>query len=639
MPDTYARITDDDQTIRTALEDAHIPSLMAALVHLTGEMDVLRGDIKIETNFFGDPQGGVTEEQQAHVRALALDALKRIRDGAELPPPPARETIREMLDFVIGQELSDNYVEFLMEELALQGEDAYAQPSLLELPDADKGQFKVLIIGAGMSGILAGIRLKEAGISFTIVEKNDEVGGTWYENTYPGCRVDSPNHMYSYSFEPQDWPQHFSQQQVLCDYFDRCATDYGLREHIRFKTEVKSARFNEQTGRWQVEVELESGGSETLEANAIISAVGQLNRPKFPDIPGLDSFEGPAFHSAEWQHEHDLAEKRVGVVGTGASAFQMVPIVSQQAESVTIFQRTPPWVLPNPDYFQDVPPGKHWLLNHVPFYGKWFRFNMFWRTAEGLLGAVRGDPDWDKPEQSVSPMNEMLRAFLTQNLSEVLGADSELLAKCTPNYPPGAKRALIDDGAWLQSLKRPNVQLLTEQVAEVTPKGIRTADGVEHEFDVIVFATGFYASRFLYPMKIVGRGGAELHDVWEGEPRAYLGITIPGFPNLFACYGPNTNIVVNGSIIFFSECEMRYIMGCIALLLERGRAAMDCKRDVHDAYNERIDQGNCDMAWGQSGVNTWYKNDSGRITQNWPFTLLEFWEQTREPDPADYEFS
>jgi 4-hydroxyacetophenone monooxygenase len=295
--------------------------------------------------------------------------------------------------------------------------------------------------------------------------------------------------------------------------------------------------------------------------------------------------------------------------------------------------------VPNPDYFQDVPRGKHWLLNHVPFYSKWFRFNMFWRTAEGLLGAVRGDPDWDKPEQSVSPMNEMLRAVLTQNLSEVLGDDAELLAKCTPNYPPGAKRALIDDGAWLQSLKRPNVQLLTDAIAEVTPKGIRTADGVEHEFDVIVFATGFYASRFLYPMKIVGKGGAELHDVWEGEPRAYLGITIPGFPNLFACYGPNTNIVVNGSIIFFSECEMRYIMGCIALLLEQGRAAMDCKRDVHDAYNERIDQGNRDMAWGQSGVNTWYKNDSGRITQNWPFTLLEFWEQTREPDPADYEFS
>ncbi len=640
MRDAYEPITADDEAIRAALEEAHIPSLMVALVHLTGDANHLRGDIKPQATFLGDPQGGITPEQQVWVRDLALGALRAYRDGGgQLPPPPSAEVVREMLDFTVGQEVSESYVEFLMSELALHGEDPYEPPSILEVPAEARASFRVLVIGAGMSGLLAGIRLKEAGIPFVIVEKSDGVGGTWYENTYPGCRVDSSNHMYSYSFRPQDWPQHFSSQEVLQKYFDTCATDYGLREHIRFNTEVRSARFDEQNGRWQAEVGLEGGATDTIEASAIISAVGQLNRPKFPEFPGRETFEGPSFHSAEWEHEHDLEGKRIGVIGTGASAFQLVPMISPRAVDVTIFQRTAPWVIPNPNYFENVPEGKHWLLNHVPFYAKWFRFSVFWRAAEGLLGAVTADPEWKQGERSVSAANDMLREFLTANISEIVGDDPDLLAKCIPDYPPGAKRALIDDGTWLRSLKRDNVHLLTDQIQEITPKGVLTKSGVEHEFDVLVYATGFYASRFLHPMKIFGKGGAELHELWDGEPRAYKGITFPGFPNLFCCYGPNTNIVVNGSIIFFSECEVRYILGCLALLMKGGRAAMDCRRDVHDAYSEWIDAGNLSMAWGQSSVSTWYKNDSGRITQNWPFSLLEFWQQTREPDPADYTFS
>jgi 4-hydroxyacetophenone monooxygenase len=640
MQQGYAEITDDDRRIEAALEEAHIPSLMCALVHLTGDASLLRGDIRPVSTFLGDPQGGIGEAQQARVRALALEALRAHRDGdQQLPPPPSRETVREMLDFVIGQEVSPQYVQFLMQELALEGDDPYAQPQVHEVPAAARSSFRVLIIGAGMSGLLAGIRLQEAGIPFVIVEKNPNVGGTWYENTYPGCRVDSPNHTYSYSFRPQDWPQHFSPQQVLLDYFERCASDYGLREHIRFETEVTSARFDEQRGVWQAELQLPDGGSDRIEANAIISAVGQLNRPLLPDIPGRDDFEGPSFHSARWDHDQDLRGKRVGVIGTGASAFQFVPIIAEEAAEVTVFQRTPPWVVPNPDYFQDVPEGKHWLLNHLPYYDKWFRFSVFWRTAEGLLAAVRQDPDWQgDTERAVSAENDMARSLLAANIGAILGDDPDLLAKTIPDYPFGAKRALIDDGRWLHALKRDNVKLLDEPIERITPSGIRTRGGTEHEFDVIVYGTGFQASRFLTPMKVYGRDGAELQDVWKGEPRAYLGVTIPGFPNLFCCYGPNTNIVVNGSIVFFSECEVRYILGCLALLLERGHAALDCRREAHDAYNQRIDAGNAQMAWGLSSVNTWYKNQSGRITQNWPFTLLEFWELTKQPDPDDYTF-
>jgi len=635
-------ITDDDQTIAAALQEAHVPSLMLALVHLTGDLSILRGDIRPSSDFFtflADPQGGITPDQQTTIRALALDVLKAYRErGSSLPPPPSQDTVQEMMHFIVGQTLSQDYVKFLMSELALTGEDSYGQ-ALDTVPAAAKQQFHVVIVGAGMSGLLAAIRLKEAGIPYTIIEKNSDVGGTWFENTYPGCRVDSPNHVYSYSFAPNDWPQHFSQQRVLRDYFSRCATGYHLREHIRFGTAVEEAVYDDRAHRWAVHVRTPEGRRETLTANAVITAVGQLNRPRLPDIKGRDTFKGIAFHSARWEHQHDLRGKRIAIIGTGASAFQFVPEVAKQAADVVVFQRTPPWILPTPDYHADIPAGKHWLLNHVPYYAKWFRFWMFWRTAEGLLSLVKIDPAWTDHTHAVSEANDQLRMMLAENIKAFVGDDPELLAKATPHYPPGGKRMLLDNGNWLLALKRDNVHVVTDSISEITPRGLKTESGAEYEVDILIYGTGFQASRFLFPMEIKGRNGLDLHAHWDGDPRAYLGITVPGFPNLFCLYGPNTNIVVNGSIVFFSECEVRYIMGCLKLLLENGKTAMECKQAVHDAYNEKIDRGNLEMAWGSPNVRSWYKNSKGRVTQNWPFTLLEFWSQTQAPNPADYNIT
>jgi 4-hydroxyacetophenone monooxygenase len=634
--ETLEKIDLDDAGLREALEDAHLPSLILAMVHLTGDLSLIRGDIRPQMQFL-NPDDGLTDGQRAAVRSRALEVLAAHRDDPQPFYMPSDAELREMLSFLVGQEVTDEYVEFLTSELSLHGEDPYAQPKIEVVPVNDRARYKVLVIGAGMSGLLSAKRLKDAGIPFEVVEKNADVGGTWYENTYPGCRVDSANHVYSYSFRPKDWPQHFSPQPVLRSYFSETADAYGLREHIRFNTEVTEARFDEKADLWRVTTVDADGNEETRTANAIISAVGQLNRPKLPDIPGREDYRGVAFHSAEWEHEHDLSGKRIGVIGTGGSAFQFVPILADEAESVTIFQRTAPWIVPNEEYFQQVPAGKHWLLKHVPFYAKWFRFSMFWRTAEGLLQAVTVEDGWNRPEESVSAANQMFRDALIENLKVHLSDRPDLLEKCTPDYPPGAKRALIDDGKYLRTLKRDNVALVTDHIERITDKGLVLESGTEYEFDAIIYGTGFQASSFLHPMKIYGRGGHELHDVWAGEPRAYKGITVPGFPNLYCCYGPNTNIVVNGSIVFFSECEMRYILGCLALSMEQHGKALDVRREVHDAYNEWIDAGNEGMAWGQSGVNTWYKNASGRITQNWPFTLLEFWRQTREPKLEDYE--
>ncbi len=632
-----APVTNDDEVIRKALKEAHIPTLMAALVHITGDLNIIRGEIRPVNAFFGDAQGGITEAQQETIRGIAFDALRKFRDGGHKLPSAPNAHVHEMVNFVIGTTVERDYEEFLTAELAMDDDDPYGVPELQNVPAAARAKFKVLIIGSGMSGLLAGIRLQEAGIPFEILERHANVGGTWYQNTYPGCRVDSPNHTYSYSFRPNDWPQFYSKQEVLRQYFDKAADDYGLRKHIRFNTDVKTCVYDDAKALWRVTVE-RGGKQETLTANAVISAVGQLNRPKWPDIPGQDRFKGVAFHSTEWEHQHDLKGKRVLVIGTGASAFQFAPEVAKEAKEVVIFQRTPPWVSMTPEYHDNVPDGKHWLLNHVPYYAKWYRFAMFWRMAEGILAAVKKDPAWNDQTHSISAENDELRKMFTQILEELCGDDKELLAKVTPHYPPGGKRILFDNGNWIRALRRDNVKLITDRIVEINETGVKTADGKQYDADVLIYGTGFLASRFLWPMQVKGKGGVDLQTQWNGDPRAYLGITIPNFPNLFCLYGPNTNIVVNGSIVFFSECEVRYVLNCIRLLLEEEHAALDPKKDVHDAFNKMIDEGNLNMAWGAANVPTWYKNEKGRVTQNWPFTLVEFWNQTRRVNPADYTF-
>ena len=640
--DRWKPITEDDGVIRAALADANVPALMTALVHLTGDVSLLRGDIKPDASNFVDLQCGIPMEQQEKARQLAFDALEAYRDrGGTLPAAPSTDTVREMMNWLIGAPLPEEYVDFLMQELSLRGEDPYAQPGLEAIPPEAKAGFHVLVIGAGMSGLLAGYRLKQAGVPFTIVDKNAEVGGTWYENTYPGCRVDSPNHSYSYSFAPNDWPQFYSPQPVLRDYFARCASEFGIRDRIRLETTVEGAAWDEESKRWKVRVSRAAEGAgraiDTIGANAIISAVGQLNRPRLPDIPGRDTFRGPSFHSGRWEHQHDLRGKRVGVIGTGASAFQFIPEVAKVASEVIVFQRTPPWVRPTEDYHRDVPPGKHWLLDHVPYYAKWYRFLMFWLTAEGMLAAVKRDPAWSNGGLSVSEANEQLRQLLIENVRQYLGDDPELMEKAIPKYPPAGKRMLFDNGTWLTTLRQKHVHLVTDSIREITATGVVTASGERHDVDVLVFGTGFHSTRMLWPMSIVGRDGVDLREVWgEDDPHAYLGITVPGFPNLFCLYGPNTNIVVNGSIIFFSECEVRYVLGCIEMLLRSGKGSLECRQEVHDAYNARIDAGNREMAWGAPNVSSWYKNSKGRVTQNWPFTLLEFWRQTKAPAATDY---
>ena len=624
----------DDATIRSALEDADVPALLPALAHITGDLSLLREDLRIDPARMIEDQGGLSEEQIAAARALAAEALIRFRDGGSVCAPlPTGDDLRRILEYMAGGLPIDDYLPMMREELAITA-DPRAPHWHKDDVDPDR-PFLVAVVGAGMSGIIAAYRLAEAGVPYVVIEKNEDAGGTWLENTYPGCRVDIPNHYYSYSFaQRDDWPFFYSPQAELSRYFRQCLDEFGIRPNVRFGTEVSSIEYDEASGRWTLDLVGPGGVEETLAADAVISVVGQLNRPQLPNIEGRESFAGPSFHSARWDHSVDLAGKRVAVVGTGCSAAQFVPIIAEQVDQLEVFQRTPNWQFPVPHYHLEVPDGMQWLLRHVPYYRQWYRFWLFWRGAELLRPMAEVDPEWPGQERSVSELNDMLRVMLTEALEAQYTERPDLLPKVIPQYPPAAKRIIVDNGSWAAALHRDNVTLTTDRIERIVPEGIVTDDGTLHEFDVIIFGTGFQPSRFLTPMKVVGRGGVDLHEHWDGEARAYLGVSVPGFPNFFVLYGPNTNIVVNGSIIWFSECEVRYVMDCIRTVLAGGHRGLDVKAEVHDRYNEEIDAENLRMAWGVSKVNSWYKNANGRVTQNWPFPLLEFWKRTREVIPT-----
>ena len=620
-----------------ALADAHIPTLMMALVHMTGDASHLTPNLRPVYDFFGDGQGGLSPEAQDDIRAKAKAAFQALEAGAPMPPVPSRDTIRRMMDFIAGVDIPERYVPFLMEELALAGVDAKLPVWEGPKAKANAKRLKVLIIGAGMSGILTAIRLQQAGVAFTIIEKNADVGGTWLENTYPGCRVDNPNHLYSFSFEPNhDWPYYFSTQPVLLAYFQRTAEKHGLKKHIRFDTQVQEARFDEARNLWRVTVRKPDGSTETLEADAVVSAVGQLNQPNIPDIPGADSFSGQAFHTARWPDGLDVTGKRIACIGTGASAFQFVPEVARTAAHVDVYQRTPPWLGPTPNYHDPVPTGMQWALEHIPFYEKWYRFYLFWTMTDGVLDGVRVEPGYNGPQNAVGEVNAALREMLVMKIAEQLPDDPGLLENVVPQYPFGGKRSVRDNGVWIDALKRDNVDLITAGIDKITPAGVVTADGAEHPADILIYGTGFKASQFLSTYKIIGRAGESLHDHWAGDARAYLGMTVPGFPNFFMIYGPNTNIVVNGSIIFFSECSVRYIVGALELLADQNLATLEVKPTVHDDFNTRVDAANLQMAWGAPQSHSWYKNALGRVSQNWPFLLVDYWEATLKPNPADF---
>jgi 4-hydroxyacetophenone monooxygenase len=485
--------------------------------------------------------------------------------------------------------------------------------------------------------MLASARLTEAGIEHVVLEKNEDVGGSWYENTYPGAGVDTPSYLYSYSFFPRAWSTHFGKRDEVQAYLLDFAEARDLRRTIRFRTEVTSAAFDAAAQRWRVTAVGPDGEVQEFSANALISAVGVLNRPKIPPLPGLDTFRGPLFHSAQWPEDVDLTGKRVALVGAGASAMQIGPAIAEQVGSLTVFQRSPQWIAPNDVYFSPVGEHVHWLMEHVPYYAAWYRARLSWIYNDKVHPTLQIDPEWPEERLSINAANHGHRGFYERYLTRELEGRPDLIAKSLPDYPPFGKRMLLDNG-WYAMLRRPNVELVTEAVTEVTETGLVDSAGRAHEFDVIIMATGFHTDRYLYPMDITGRSGRTTREVWgEHDATAYLGITVPDFPNLFVLTGPNTALGHGGSFITILEYQVRYVMDLISTMIEQGLGTVEVRREVHDAYNRAVDAAHARMVWTHPAMNNWYRNDEGRVVAVLPWRIVEYWEMTRKADLADYE--
>ncbi|OBB14704.1 4-hydroxyacetophenone monooxygenase [Mycolicibacterium setense] len=627
--------TTSDADIAAALEQVSIPTLLLSLVHITGDPRFIR-EFKQAGLFLNEVQGFMSEEDKARVREVALPVIADYRDrGCPAPDPLPAELVREMLDWAACEPVDDDNVPLMLEELDLEGVDP-RRPTTLE----DTDGFRVVVIGCGESGVLAGVRLKQADIDFTIVEKNAGPGGTWWENSYPGARVDVANHFYCYSFEPSNhWDHFFAEQPELRQYFRDVVDRHHLEPHIRWNTEVLSAAWDGDM--WNVTVR-SAAGTETLRANAVITAVGQLNRPQIPDFPGAETFAGTAFHSAAWDHDVDVTDKRVALIGAGASGFQIAPAIADKVEHLTVFQRTAQWMFPNPMYHERVADGVRWAMEHLPYYGRWYRFLLLWPGADKGLDAARVDPEYDDqahPEQNyaVSEINAIARIMFTDWITTQVGDDSELLAKVLPDYPATGKRTLQDNGSWLGALKRDNVDLIRTPIERITPSGVVTTDGQTFDADIIVYATGFRATDVLFPMTITGRDGIDLRDVWGQRPYAYRGITVPGFPNFFMTYGPGTHLAHGGSLILNSELQMRYINKCLEHLITEGLRAMEPLHEPTKEWHRRSQEAIRQTVWAQPSIkHSYFKNADGEIHTVSPWRLSEYRSAIDEPIWSDF---
>jgi 4-hydroxyacetophenone monooxygenase len=620
--------------LATALADANLAVLISTLAYLTHDTSLLER-YDAATLDHGRGAATISDADADEIRAEALAVLSSLDLEACRARRPTYTILHRILAFCAGEQVPAEYVPLVVAESNLDGRD----PRRFEWdqrPASDVlAGFRVAIIGAGLGGVCAAIRLEQLGIPYVVIEKNASVGGTWFENTYPGLRVDVPNHFYSYSFAPNaEWSTYYAERREIAEYVERCAREYGVLPHVRPNTEVVGANYDDESARWSLRLRsVDSGPEETIEANIVISAVGMLNRPVVPDLEGLDTFQGPWFHSSRWDHDVDVAGRTVAVIGTGASAMQIVPALAEEVSQLLVFQRSRHWVMPNPVYHRSVSDGEQWLFSNIPAYKGWYRFLQFWNTSDRIYPAFRRDPAWPDPERAISRQNDKLRQLMTEHLSRELAERPELVERVLPEYPALGKRILQDNG-WFRVLLRDNVELVTGGVAKLTAHSIVTEAGEEYEVDVVVLATGFHANKYLWPMEITSRG-VNLRTLWGEDPRAYLGMTVPGFPNLFCLYGPNTNPVV-GSVIFMLECQVDYVVRAIAALLGGGYAAMECRQDVHDEYNERVDAENERMVWRHPKVRSYYNNRYGRVTTNAPWRLIDYWRMTRAPDLADF---
>ncbi|HEX7783003.1 MAG TPA: NAD(P)/FAD-dependent oxidoreductase [Sphingobium sp.] len=624
----------DADFIARALDQANPNALRLALYQATS--DPALADVKVGSVPWW---GGVFQ-----VTVLSAEDGERVKEKAraflsgekrgQVDDAPSGERLRALIETFAGEPVSDFMVEMGREELSF---DAYPRGVewTKEPSEETKRSYHVTVIGAGIGGIAAGIQLKRLGIPFIIVDENDGIGGTWWKNDYPDARVDIASHHFQYSFmHNYRWKHNFAPAGEVQKYIEQAALDHDLIPHIRLNSKLTAAEWDEGRAQWRLT--LDGDGAQEIRTSAIISAAGLFNRPNKPDIPGLDSFEGPWFHSTEWDHGVEYHGKRIGIVGVGSTGAQIMPRVAQDAAHVSVFQRSPQWVATVDGYKAEVTPETQWLFDTVPYYWNWYCFALFHAMFGDVEGLQNADPEWQAKGGIISERNDNLRSYLAENIRTKLADRPDLIAKLIPDFPPFTKRTVIDNG-WFDALRRDNVDLVTEGIDRITPGGVKTKDGKEHPVDLLVLSAGFKTEDYLWPVQYSGVNGVTLERAWAKDgARSYLGMTMPHFPNLFVVYGPNGQARAGG-LFPWIEIWVRYAVHSVVRMIEAGAHVMECRQSVFDDYNAKMDKAMEHCIWDVPGQQSYYLNKFGRTSANMPWKPDQYYHWIKEPDLADFD--
>ncbi|OCK72846.1 FAD dependent oxidoreductase [Lepidopterella palustris CBS 459.81] len=630
----------DEAFIRSAVDKSAINALRMALYQMTGDPDLATMKITKEKIRGGALYDYVlsTEDEQI-VKDKATEYL--LKGPHTTPPPPSVSEARKLMNLFGGRMIADNDVLPGYEELCYdefpRGVDwtKDAPPPPKEIITSHK----VVIIGAGLSGIAAAIQLKRLGIPYVVIERQENLGGTWLWNSYPECRVDTLSYLFQYKFEKNyKWPEFFAARQDTLNYLEHVAAKYGVKEDFQFNKEVVAAVWDEASSSWQLKVKnKKTGVEEDLAANSVISAAGLFSVPNLPDIPGITDYKGHMFHTTEWDHSVDYKGLRIAVIGTGSTGAQLIPNMARAAKSLAIYQRTPNWIVTIDGYRAPVPSNLNWMFDNMPYYWNWYCYAAYFRSLDLAAIQVR-DPAYEAKGGCINERNDGVREALTNYIHKKMAAKPELIPKLVPKYAPLIRRLVMDNGFY-DALLQDNTELVTDGIEKITEKGIITKDGKEREFDLIVLAGGFKTSKYFFPINYVGRKGRKLDDLWSKDgARSYLGMVMPGFPNLFSLYGPNHQ-PRGGSLYSWAEIWARYAVASVVWMIENKAKSMDVRPEVYEDYQSRLDAEVKKLIWESPEGASYYVNEYGRSGVNMPWTTSEYHEMVIKPNPEDFNIS
>jgi 4-hydroxyacetophenone monooxygenase len=621
-----------DAFVREALQQADPNVLRLALYQTTRDPE-LAAMRTVKRAFWGG-----TYELPAladeHVDAVRQKAWEYVSHSPEsrTETTPDEADLRAMMDMFYGEPVSDFFYRLgrgdLVEDEFPLGVEWNDEP-----PAEIKSRFKIAVIGAGIGGLATAIQLDRLGLPYVVLERNDGVGGTWRINNYPEARVDIASHHYQYSFmKKYPWKHYFATQEELLAYLEEVESKYGLGPHIRYNTEVVEATWDDRKSVWNLVLKT-GDGRQDLQVNAIISAAGLFNKPNIPDIPGIESFRGKMFHTTRWDHSYDYSGKKIGQIGVGSSGAQLMPALARSAAHLTVYQRSPQWVSPVEGYHAEVSKEVQWLFDNFPHYWGWFSFFMFSVACCDPDGIQSRDPEWQKAGGIISRRNDALRENNIAYMESKIGHRPELLKKLIPDFPPFAKRPVVDNG-WFDALNQDNVELVLDPIVRITPDGVLSADGIERKFDLLVLSSGFTVERYVWPTRYLGRDGRSLEEFWERDgARSYLGLTVPHFPNLFLLYGPNGQARAGG-LFKWLEIWARYSVSAIVELIESGGKSIEVKPEVFEDYNVRMDEAEKLCIWEM--VKSYYVNKHGRQQVSNPWLPHTYFPWVEKPEMADF---